>query len=457
MIYYCCEIIRFTAMTEGSPLHLAVDYGFTEFIYLLLERKINLDEKNKFGQTALDVAAGSGSEEITQILVDAGAEINCTRKDGTTPIYMAAQNGHAGVVQVLLDGGARTDMKTDEGDTPMHAASRNGHIEIVKILHTAEGDIHCKTVLGATSLDTASFNGHNNVVSYLLGVGAVVNSKRKDGTTPLYVASQQGHIEVMNTLITGGAKVNSQDQNGATPLYAAAQQGHLDATQLLLTKGANPLIAKDGKWLPLHIAKLNDKPEIAELLSESREDGAMVIPTAKSVSPCSKDENPVKANLNVEVKPSLLLEKDRDVPSSLLWAVRLGDKATVKCILKRDCVNDVKYMKYEGQSAYNEAVIRGHHDITELIIQKCKEVLSNYLEGESRKCSPFWRVIARRLHVDYDDIEESLIDSDSQNICPHNMKQFLCYSVFLRWIDEEHGWPDIDHVLETIKEMEGEF
>ncbi|XP_070578601.1 ankyrin repeat domain-containing protein 29-like isoform X2 [Ptychodera flava] len=447
---------------KSSPLHLAIDYDFMELVRILLNRNVHLEAKNKYGQTALDVAAGLGYRDMVRALLEAGADVNCERQDRTTPLYMAAQEGHREVVETLVEAGANLAKATLDGDTPLHAATRNSHLDIVKFLHKFGANIHKENTFGATPLDTASFNGHNDVVAFLLDAGAVVDYKRKDDSTPLYVAAQQGHAKVMKTLIDHGADVNAQDKNGATPLFAAAQQGHVDAAKLLLAEGADPLIQKEGKWTPLHIAKLNHKPEIVSLLTgknrheASHKDGRK--PPYKSAStgtPGVTVKSPGLKEVEVTRKraqTTLPLEKDRDIPSSLLWAVRLGDLTTVQCILMRKC--DVSYMKYEGQTAYDEAVLRGRPDLAEAIVDRCKEVLREFAKGESRRCFQYWRVIARHLDVDYDDVEDEILDEDEGDVAMGNIQELMCYRVFLRWIDNQRHWPDIDAIRRVVDEIE---
>nr|XP_006825229.1 PREDICTED: ankyrin repeat domain-containing protein 50-like [Saccoglossus kowalevskii] len=398
---------------QNTLLHLAVEHDYIDLLHLLVDRNANLETKNKNGQTALDMAVSLNDRIMTEYLINNGADVNCTRKDGTTPLYMAAQGGYEDIVKNLLEANANVNASTDEGDTPIHAAARNGHINVIKMLQVAGADMHNETLtLGATPLDTACFNGHEQVVRFLVDIGANVHSSRKDGSTALYVAAQQGHVKVVDILINQGVDINEHDKNGATPLFVGAQQGHVEVVKLLLAAGADVNIKKEGKWTPLQIAKLNHQPEVA----------------------------------------ALLLEKVKEVVCTPLErAVRKGDVPTVESILKEK--HDLQYMQFEVHPAYSEALLRGRKDIVDVILLWCKEVLSEFLLTESGRCGPYWRMVARHLKIDDDEIDEIVMDDEDVSF-KGDVKRFMCYKVFLLWLEKQLHWPAINTLLQVIKECQ---
>lgn len=62
---------------EGkTPLHLAVLYGYSEIVRLLVEKKSSLDIQDKFGQTALHIAIQKNHLKSVKLLLENGANVN---------------------------------------------------------------------------------------------------------------------------------------------------------------------------------------------------------------------------------------------------------------------------------------------------------------------------------------------------------------------------------------------
>ena len=94
---------------------------------LLLASKVNINDKNKFGKTALMYAASNNRESMVSLLIDKGADINMKRNNnGWTALMDAAMNNKESIVSLLIDRGADINIKSNSGFTAlMDAASYN--------------------------------------------------------------------------------------------------------------------------------------------------------------------------------------------------------------------------------------------------------------------------------------------------------------------------------------------
>jgi hypothetical protein len=82
--------------------------------------------KNKFGETALMLAASRGLNPVCKALLDNGAGIEGTNREGWTALHFAASAGRTGVVSLLLQRGASVNARNREGYTGLHyACSKN--------------------------------------------------------------------------------------------------------------------------------------------------------------------------------------------------------------------------------------------------------------------------------------------------------------------------------------------
>jgi hypothetical protein len=131
---------------------LAARRGSEDLVRFLAKHRANVQARNRYGDTALMLAALKGHGEVVKILADAGAEVD---HKGWTPLAYAAFEGHADIVRYLLGKGARADAVAPNGATPLMLAAKNGHVEAVKVLLAAGADPNFKSAQGATALSWA--------------------------------------------------------------------------------------------------------------------------------------------------------------------------------------------------------------------------------------------------------------------------------------------------------------
>ncbi|OBS15283.1 hypothetical protein FPOA_13874 [Fusarium poae] len=197
-------------------------------------------------------AARNGSEAMVKMLLDTGkVDVDAKDKNGQTPLSLAAENGHEAVVKMLVDTGkVDFDAKDYIGRTPLSLAAENGHEAVVKMLvDTGKADVEAKdTQYGRTPLSWAAENGHEAVVKMLVDTGkADVEAKDTQyGQTPLSLAAENGHKAVVKMLVdTGKVDVDAEDKGGWTPLLWAAENGHEAVVKMLVDTGKVDLDAKD--------------------------------------------------------------------------------------------------------------------------------------------------------------------------------------------------------------------
>ncbi|KKP01775.1 hypothetical protein THAR02_06114 [Trichoderma harzianum] len=200
---------------QMTVLLLAIRYRQKDAFDFLLQRGASIHASDKYGRTALFIAASWGDLAIIQQLVHRGVDINARTSYGETALFAAITPGGFDAVRLLIEKGAEVNAKDNDGIQPLHRASATGNLDIVRLLveRGADVDAACNTC-NLTSLFFATLTGSIDVARLLVQMGADVDGRTDDGTTPLMLAILLEQFGTIQPLIDMGADVNARDQDG---------------------------------------------------------------------------------------------------------------------------------------------------------------------------------------------------------------------------------------------------
>jgi ankyrin repeat protein len=162
-----------------------------DIMSLLMDHNADVNVHNRWGDSALQIAARYGLFELSQMLLEHNAEVEACDKHGSTPLLLASYYGHINVVRLLLDYNAAVNAHDGDGDTPLHSAAGCGHLEITRMLLEHRPEVNCQNNNGSTPLLEAagySNEGNSDIVRLLLDHGADVQVRDHDGKTASEVA-----------------------------------------------------------------------------------------------------------------------------------------------------------------------------------------------------------------------------------------------------------------------------
>ena len=267
-----------------TALMKAADRGHTAIVRLLLAvRGIKVNAEDEYGDTAMISAVRNNHADIVKMLIDAGADVNRRHFDryGYTALMSAAENGYTDVVAKLLAApNIDVNMKSNTfRETALFIAVRNGTSDIVELLLDKGADVNTKNKNRISALVSAAANGKSDIVRQLLDKGADVN-KKSAGVTALISAAKNGETDIVKLLIDAGADVNAQNGIGWTALMFAIRNGRTAVVkQLLAAPGIDVNVRDEDDKTALDWAAESNDAVIVDLLTEAQKRAAERAPS----------------------------------------------------------------------------------------------------------------------------------------------------------------------------------
>jgi hypothetical protein len=130
-----------TALCKDS-LHKAAYRGDRESVNKILKGKVNPDERDSFGGTALHAAMFQKNTEIITVLINYGFDVNAQGlSNGYTPLHDAVWANNLATIKILLKRGARTDIRGKDGLTPYEKTLKEDKKEIAEYLQSKHSDL----------------------------------------------------------------------------------------------------------------------------------------------------------------------------------------------------------------------------------------------------------------------------------------------------------------------------
>ncbi|KAL9617060.1 MAG: hypothetical protein Q9160_008133 [Pyrenula sp. 1 TL-2023] len=231
--------IRHPREFDRTPLMMAIHHGNPWMVYKLLgHSNVDVNARDRNGQTALILAARNGSYEIAeQLLENEKLEKNAADlRVKRTALICAAEYNQPMVVKLLLDRGADPNLRDRLGGTALMRGIDQGRKSVVStMLGYPAVDKHCLDTDGRGLLHAASANGDTEVLDLLRDLDLDMNLQDSNGMTPLHEAARCGKSKAVATLLAWGFRADTKDASKRTASVIAWQYGFEEITSLLAT------------------------------------------------------------------------------------------------------------------------------------------------------------------------------------------------------------------------------
>ncbi|KAE8376675.1 ankyrin repeat-containing domain protein [Aspergillus bertholletiae] len=230
-----------------APLRSAIRAHDMTIFKMLLDKVSDLDCVDGRGETLLMHAAG-WHDGMGELLLARGVRLDVENKYGETAMSIAAQRVNEPLLRLLLEKIPGQEYVNAKGRGLLHFAAKSnldgGDEAMVRFLLARDGLTHDRKVADAQSgLHGAAWQGYTNILDILLGIDGVdVDDKDEDGYTPLWLAVRWGRKATVELLLDK-YQANIEVSNGEmewTSLHGAVYHEEPETARMLLARGANP-------------------------------------------------------------------------------------------------------------------------------------------------------------------------------------------------------------------------
>ncbi len=224
----------------GNLLHLASEKGCAAIVLSLIKHGVDVDIKDKRGNTALQYAATYGHIETIQVLLERGANIDVTcniewllypePEVAYTPLQRAINGNHQASAKFLLEKGAKSDGKVLE-----LAINKMFGKEFIELLIDKGADInYIDGIDGVSVLSLAAKKGNQEIFNALLDRGSNPYTEDLWGRNCMHYAVFSCNPQIVGKLIQEGLSLDYVDYNGNTPRHYALYFNKAEALNISL-------------------------------------------------------------------------------------------------------------------------------------------------------------------------------------------------------------------------------
>ena len=246
-LYYCLEcndidsfLVYFDQTNDiGQCFLYSIKFGIPSICEYFLSHGANINAKNQFEDTVLQIAVNNNNKEIVELFIKYGADVNEKNIDGETALHIAVANNYKEIAEILIINGADINEKDNDGKTALHKAAINNSKDVIELLLSYGLNINEKDNDGETALHIAVANNYKEIAEILIINGADINEKDNDGKTALHKAAINNSKDVIELLLSHGLNINEKDNDGETALQKAVKFNSKEAAEILRPHGAN--------------------------------------------------------------------------------------------------------------------------------------------------------------------------------------------------------------------------
>lgn len=159
---------------KRKGIYQAIEANDLVLVKNLIANSIDLEKRDCYGETPLELATALGYTKIVKVLLEAGA---CTNSVcGIKLLQVSCWFKHLDIVKLLIQAGTDVNLRLEEDSTLLLNAAGEGDFELVQILVEAGAEIDVVDRYGNSAIGLAIRNGHQKIVDYFRHIGCLEES-----------------------------------------------------------------------------------------------------------------------------------------------------------------------------------------------------------------------------------------------------------------------------------------
>ncbi|VDO00179.1 unnamed protein product [Rodentolepis nana] len=242
---------------------------------LILQHVTNLellDKADELGNTPLHYAVDTGFTHGVDLLTNHGCQMELFNIDHLSPLMLALKKHHIGIAEMLIDRGASPYSLNLKVESALNMAIEMLQINLIDIMLEQDAVPHMKMpALYSACSKVAQWN-LIEYIDLLLNAGANLNIPFNHVDPPLNISCSRGNLEMVEMWLEHGAPIERYDSGGLTPLMRASSRGHFEICQVLINRGALvKAVSSDGQNTALSLALQGNHLNCVNLLTASSE------------------------------------------------------------------------------------------------------------------------------------------------------------------------------------------
>jgi ankyrin repeat protein len=392
-----------------TPLLAATASGNAHLVTSLLEAGADISVRDLAGNSALHLAAAANDVYMIQHLHARGLDPTLVNHAKYQPIHVAAEHDAPEAALKIIQLGAipseRADV--DQRTTPLDLAYKHHSERFIEVM--AENGYRVDFNTAIAYGDTKAIKEHlNENIDQLSATSRI-------GNTPILGACSAGNIEVIDLLVDWGANIHDYNARGQCCLSIAMINGNFDLVRYLLEKGVDINMAPESAQFdtvlhqqvrfgdaekvafilslnpnagatnlygqtPMHVAVIENKPEIVRLMSDA---GVFIDPKERDARTplhfAATQDNATMAALLLELGANIE-SSDRQRQTPLHAAVVAGSMNAMNLLLEKGA--DMKWRDRDGRDALHLAAIHQRMNCLEKLLALGADI--NTVDREQR-------------------------------------------------------------------------
>jgi len=252
-----------------TPLHLAARLGDEALLRVLLEHGADVRISNQLRQTALMLAALKGSKEAVAVLLEYKTSLSPVDSMGENALFYAVKGRKRSILETFIEKGSFVHTLNDQGNSLIHEVADIGDLRLLERLIEAEVNPFTLNIHRQSALHLATFKRHHEMIEALLKLGLEPELKDYFGQSPYQYASiivDENSMHLFEGLKLDAAWVSYRL---TYPLHHAIRMEHYDQALVYIKKQVfEPLYDRYG-YSPLFYAAMRQDAYLIDALIRS--------------------------------------------------------------------------------------------------------------------------------------------------------------------------------------------